>query len=73
MQCVGSIQVSIRVQKKERRKQRGQTKGCTASKEREGKEESTGSDTHEIKMHQSRKAAARILGLQVHFCPDSPA
>lgn len=37
MQCVGSIQVSIRVQKKERRKQRGQTKGCTASKEREGR------------------------------------
>lgn len=38
MQCVGSIQVSIWVQKKERRKQRGQTKGCTASNKKVGRE-----------------------------------
>lgn len=70
MQCVDSVQVLIQVQKKEIRKQREQTKGCTASKEKVGKEgaqhlrrgreggESTGSDIHEVKMLQRRKTAA---------------
>lgn len=39
MQCVGSVQVLIQVQKKEIRKQREQTKGYTASKEKVGREE----------------------------------